>query len=67
MVIANQESSRCQFFSLWLDPTGCSNPRPSTLGANAYPLGHHYQFENQRDSCTQLFVRIVIYTVAGVI
>jgi len=31
MVNANQRSSRCQFFSLWLDPTGDSNSALSHL------------------------------------
>jgi len=36
MVNANQASSRCQFFSLWLDQTGALNPGPSTLGARQH-------------------------------
>jgi len=45
MVNTNQGSSRCQFFSLWLDWPEF-DPQPSTLGANALtyiynnPLGH---------------------------
>jgi len=36
MVNSNQGKSRCQFFSLWLEPTGESNLRSSTLGASVF-------------------------------
>jgi len=40
MVNANQGSSRCQFFSLWLDPTGDSTPNLPHSERALFPLGH---------------------------
>jgi len=38
MVTANQGSNRCQYFSLWLDPTGVQTTDLPHLEQMLYPL-----------------------------